>query len=202
MYEQSARWNEYYRELEPKKRLKLRNELFMLEPDDGANEYRKFLYEIRYTDPKNPKEERDLFLWHCINFPFIFRNARVFKGFARKELRGAIAELHLADAAEYGEAGERALYWEIRNTAKRYFSTTESGSYRKKLFGMMNSAESERNFQRCKDCYEMSEGVAKRLGMETELSIWVQAVEDEFICTGENAAANLEDYRKEMESKL
>ena len=37
MYEQSAKWNMYYQELNPGERKRLYEELKASEPDDGAN---------------------------------------------------------------------------------------------------------------------------------------------------------------------
>ena len=51
MFEQTAGWSEYYRELEPKRRRVLLERLCAEEPDDGANAYRRILFEARHTDP-------------------------------------------------------------------------------------------------------------------------------------------------------
>ena len=38
------------------------------EPDDGANEYRRLLFEARHIDPKSPDRVLDRMLFQCVNF--------------------------------------------------------------------------------------------------------------------------------------
>ena len=86
MYEQSAKWNTYYAEQEPGRRLKLLEELMLTQPDDGANEYRRLLFASRYEDPKTPGTYVDRFLFQCVNFVQIYKSARVFKRSAAREV--------------------------------------------------------------------------------------------------------------------
>ena len=123
MFEQSAKLNEYYRELEPAKRRAMLETLCASEPDDGANAYRRTLLDARHVDPKNPGHEVDRMLFMCVSFMQLCQSARMFKGSAIREVRRSLQELRFDQAGAYGEAGTRALYWEIRNAAARYLST-------------------------------------------------------------------------------
>lgn len=198
MYEQSARWNEYYRETDRKRRLKMRNQLFMLEPDDGANEYRKKLYECRYINPRDPEAEQDLYLWHCVNFSELGGSARLFKGRARKEILEALKQMGFSEMPEYGPEGEKALYWEIRNGVKRYFETCKDTGYRRQLFGLLSTTEEDRLRQMCKDAWNMSVGIAVHYGLEEELKLWKQAVQDQYFATDVEAAERFRKYDEEQ----
>jgi len=179
MYEQSARWNEYYRELEPERRRKLFDELTMTEPDDGANEYRLALFKARYEDEKTPGRYVDRFLFQCVNFGQVYKSARIFRKGAKREIEKTVREVMLFDGAPaYGEAGERALYWELRNAAARYFKTCTSPEYGRALFGLLKSGDVNRKERMCRDAREMSADLSERLGLARELRIWNEAVRD------------------------
>ncbi|MCR5304104.1 MAG: hypothetical protein K6E33_06025 [Lachnospiraceae bacterium] len=198
MYEQSAGWNEYYRELEPKRRKELFEKLISEDEDDGANEFRKRLFETRYTDPKNPGQEVDRFLWQCVNFIFLFKTMRIFVKSTKKEVLKAAKELCIEDAAPFGDAGTKALYWEFRNTLKRYFMTCESSSYRRKMFGLMSASDEEKTWQKCLDAWQMSRGVSLKFGVSEELALWNEAVRDEYSCQDPEALARYESYDREQ----
>ncbi|MBO7711732.1 MAG: hypothetical protein J6S83_14780 [Lachnospiraceae bacterium] len=180
MYEQSARWNEYYRELEPEARRRLFDELTMTQPDDGANEYRMALFQARYVDGKTPGKYVDRFLFQCVNFGQVFKSARLFRKSARKEVERTLDGMLFDGAAALGEAGERALYWELRNAAARYFRTCQSPDYGRSLFGLLKSGDVNRQERMCRDAREMSVDLSERLGMEKELRIWNEAVRDSY----------------------
>lgn len=82
MYEQSAKLNMYYREIDPGKRKQLLDELCMTEEDDGANEYRRHLYELRHVDRKDPAHEVDFSSGIVSTCPLFIR-ARPFLSVAR-----------------------------------------------------------------------------------------------------------------------
>jgi hypothetical protein len=192
MYEQSAKWNMFYQELEPKERQKMFAELQMTEPDDGANELRKKLMDARYKDPKDDTREVDNFLWQCLNLPYLYKRAKVMKFGVQKEVRKGLQDLCLDQAAEYGEAGEKAVYWEVRNAIKRYFSTCTGSHYRRKVFGVMAASEDEKKIQILKDAWQMSYGIAGIIGLEEEMKLYCQAVRDEYSTLDEGAAARFD----------
>ena len=192
MFEQSARWNEYYRELEPARRRVMLDELCASEPDDGANEYRRQLFEARHVDPKAPGRAVDRMLFMCVCFMQLCQSARLFRGGAIREVRRSMNELRFDLAGQYGEAGARALYWEIRNAAARYLSTCSSPSYNRRLFGLAPSREENREDRVARDIWQMTEGLSRRTGLERELALWNQAVRDAYCLTGEGAKRRLD----------
>ena len=192
MYKQSAGWSEWYRETEPGKRREMLNSLMEKEPDDGANEYRSRLFELRHGSGE--ETEKDLFLWQCVNFSQIYESSVFLKGLSRKEVRNALRQMGCEEAKQYREAGEGALYWEIRNAARRYFGTCRGSDYRRVLFGLMNSSEKDKTRNMCKDAWQMSVGVSERLGLEEEMRVWIQAVTDEYAMTDPKGLERLKEY--------
>ncbi len=180
MYEQSAAWNEYYRETEPERRSEKLPELLKTQPDDGANALRKRLYDLRHPKLKGQDGQADLLLWQCVNFIQLYATSRFLKGSARREVADSLKKAGMEEALSWGDAGEKALYWEYRNAYRRYCNTTKNPSYRKTLFGLISSSEADKKEQLRKDTWEMSEGLAQRLGMEEQLRIWIRAVNDEY----------------------
>lgn len=192
MYEQSARWNEYYRELEPQRRREMLAELIASEPDDGANAYRQRLFEARCVDPKAPGKLIDRFLFQCVNFMELYRSAKLFRRGAAKEVRRELRNMRFDEAVPLGEAGERALYWEIRNAAARYFRTCDSPGYNRALFGLVASGAVSKQDRMCRDAWQMSTGLARRVGLEDEMALWTRAVLDAYAAADPDAQARLE----------
>ena len=177
----------YYRELEPKKRKEMLPVLCSEEPDDGANGYRRFLLEKRYEDPRDPSHEVDNFLFQCVNFLQFSKTPRFFQKKARRQILQILDQLGFSKAEEYSEAGEKALYWEIRNAAARYFDSCRGAEY-KRMFGVMSSSDEQKRNQMTLDAWDMSRGTALRLGLEKELALWCRAVMDEHSVQYEKAA--------------
>lgn len=202
MYEQSAKWNAFYMETEPDKRLEMFNELCMTEPDDGANEYRKILLDKRYKNPKDPKAKVDNYLWQCINLPYLYKNTKLFTKSHIKELKKVWKDMGFDEVSEYGEVGEKALYWEVRNMARRYFGTCNDKGYGRKLFGLVSANDDERTIHMCKDAWTMSYGLADKLMQEDMMKVFNQAVKDEYCTVDDGAADRFAGYEKELaESK-
>ena len=199
MYEQSSGWNEYYRELDPSARRALLDRMQMSEPDDGANEYRIRLFQTRYVDEKKTENWVDRFLFQCVNFIQLYKSMGPFRKSARKELKKALGEMLFEDAGLYGEAGEKALYWEIRNASARYFKTCESSGYGRSLFGLLSSGEVNRMERMCRDTWEMTEGLEDKYEMAGDMKIWSRAVKDSFFASGAGAEAAY--YRYLQKSK-
>lgn len=202
MYEQDACWNVFYMELEPEKRQEMLEELVKSQPDDGANEYRKILLKRRYNDPKNPTAKVDSYLWQCVNLPFLYKNAKFFTKKNKKELHAIWKETGFDLAEKYGEAGEKALYWEIRNTMKRYFKTCTDKSYGRKIFGLVSANDEERSIRICKDAFSMSYGLAGKLEEEETMAIFNQAVKDEYSLLDDNAVGRFAEYERELALKM
>ena len=96
----------------------------------------------------------------------------------RRDVQKELAQVGYEEALSYGEAGEKALYWELRNASLRYFKTSEDPSYRKQVFGM--ASQTNTVDQLCLDAWKMSLGLSQKLGLSGELRVWNQAVRDSF----------------------
>ncbi len=81
-YMQSDLWNDYYAELEPSKRRQMFPEILEQVEDDGLGQLRKDLFDLRHTDPKDPSNEVDLFLWEIVVLP-AYKDS-MFKKLAKK----------------------------------------------------------------------------------------------------------------------
>ncbi len=180
MYEISPAWMEFYRELEPEARAEILERLLNEEPDDGSNTCRKKLFSKRYMEGNNPKPSVDRYLWQCVNFVQLYDTSRLLKKGARKELKAFLAGSGYDESMEAGMEGEKALYWEIRNAAKRFFKTCKGTEYRRSLFGLLSPGKTDQANQMTIDTWKMTEGVGRRLGMEDHLSLWTKAVLDEY----------------------
>ena len=178
---------DYYRETEPARRKEMLAQLCESLPEDGAGEYRKQLLTARHTDPARPGHEVDRMLFMCVSFIQMYKSARLFAKGTRKDVLTAMKEMGFERARDFGEAGEEALYQEIRNAAARYFKTCESASYNRRLFGLAASGEENRKNRMCRDAWQMSEGLATRTGLTEEMKIWNRGVLDAFAATGEGA---------------
>lgn len=201
MYEQSSKWNTYYMELEPERRLAILEELFMTQPDDGANEYRRLLFSRRYEEPRTPGKYVDRMLFQCANLTQIYKSSRIFKRSAKKEIKQIWEDFLFEVAGDYGEPGEKALYWEIRNASARYFKTCLSDSYGRTLFGIMKSGDLNRQEKTCRDAWEMSEGVSARLGEGERMRIWNMAVRDSYFMSDANAKDRWETFIRQVTQK-
>ena len=168
------------------------------EPDDGADAYRRLLFEKRHTDPRDPSREVDRMLFMCVNFIQLCKSARLFRKGSRKEVLESMRELGADRAADYGEAGREALYSEFRNAAVRYFKTCESASYNRRLFGLAASGDENRKERMCRDAWQMSEGLAVRTGLQAEMEVWNRAVLDAFAATGGSAREAFRAYAERM----
>ena len=196
MYEQSGRWNAFYAEMNPVRRREMMEELFTTEPDDGANRYRRFLFNVRHGDGKKKSGELDKFLFQFVNLVQIYRSSKFFRKSAKREVEKLMRELMWKDAALYGEAGERALYWEMRNAATRYLKTCESSGYNRALFGMMASGEDGRKDRICREIWQITTGLSTRTGLDEELLVWRRAVTDAYIASDSGAYERLAAYRE------
>ncbi len=180
MYEQSARWNALYSEIDPARRRRMLEELVLCEADDGANEYRMRLFNARHGERKGDKETLDRFLFQFVNLVQVYRSSRMFKKSARREVQKLLREFLWNEAPAYGEAGERALYWELRNAAMRYFKTCESPGYNRALFGLVARGEDSRQERILREVWQMTRGLAERTGLEEEMKVWCCAVIDAY----------------------
>ena len=188
MYDMNPAWSEYYRELEPDQRAMILERLLAKVPDDGSNRFRKMLFARRYLEEGSESPSVDRYLWQCVNFVQLYDSSRFFKKGSRKEVMSFLNGNGYNEAMESGPAGEKALYWEIRNAAKRYFKTCGGSDYRRAIFGLLSPGKEDQKKQMCLDTWKMSIGVGQRLDITKNLSLWKKAVLDEYEQTDPLAA--------------
>ena len=193
MYEISPAWMEFYRETEPENREAMLSRLLAEESDDGSNHYRKQLFAHRYLNGDDPKPSVDRYLWQCVNFVQLYDTSRLFKKGARREVGQFLSEDGYKEAMEGGPQGEKALYWEIRNAARRFFKTCRGNEYRRALFGLLSPGSEDQKTQMTTDTWKMTEGIGERLGIEDELSLWTKAVMDEYRITDPSAESRMNE---------
>lgn len=178
MYEIDEAWTEYFSEIEPDKR---KNILDGLMTDKGFNESYKnasVLYERRHINKKKPGAVMDKFLFNSIIFISMNRGIRIFKNGQRKDILKMLDEM--GRDISNSKLENSIMYWEMRNSAKRYFSTCNSSEYGRKFFGLVKGSDEEKEYQMLIDAWKMSIGVARRFDIEEEMKIWIDAVCDEF----------------------
>lgn len=196
MYRLSGAWYSFYSEPDPMRRRRMLKELLLSEADDGANQYRLLLFNVRYGDETKNSSELDRFLFQFVNMVQVYRSARIFRKNARREVEKLMKQLLWSDAMRYGEAGKNALYWELRSAAMRYFKTCESSGYNRGLFGMVASGDASRKDRICRDVWQMTTGLTERCGLQEELDIWNRAVTDAYYAYDGSAYERLKAYKQ------
>ena len=184
MNDRDKKWDNYYLILDPAERKKLLDELSV--EGDPADDFRRQLYRERYTDPRHPNEIRDLWLFKCVYFPGLYNKRGFLSGPLKKEMKGAVRELHLEHPETLSEVERTILYREFRNTASRYLSTCKGADYGSTFFGMKRANEENRQKTLGHEFWVMTRGLAEYAGMEEEMSLWCSALYDE-MCEQEPA---------------
>lgn len=159
------------------------------------------LYQRRHEDQKAKGQKPDRFLWNMINLVIISKSARFFAKRSRRETIEALDAMEGKTRETYPDVGEGAIYWEYRNAARRYFATTSSKGYGRKVFGIISANENDRKLRSCADAYDMSIGLMRRLGLDKEMALFTDAVRDEYACYDAAAAERLAEYAASHASK-
>lgn len=173
-------WRAFYQELEEEQRRELYQQITAEHEDDGANALRRQLMDNRYRDPKKPDKKVDKGVWEMVVMPAYMHGVVAFKASVRKQIEASLA--HLGINAETGNDPvlASAVYWEIRNIARRFYATCQSPQYGRKWFGMQESSWDEKQMRAAKDVCTMAELVPETFGMKAEMEIFSRAVVDEF----------------------
>lgn len=201
-YEYPQVFDSYYQETDPDQREKIFSGLKeQTDREEAFARAARELFDRRHTDPKRKGQRVDTFLWNMINLVIVAKSARVFARRSRRETLEALASMEGQTRETYGEEGTAALYWEYRNAARRYFATTASKGYGRKVFGIIAANEEDRKKRSCADAYEMSIGLARRLALDEEMALFSDAVRDEYSCYDAAAAERLEDYAASRKDK-
>ncbi|MGI5889000.1 MAG: DUF6553 family protein [Oscillospiraceae bacterium] len=190
MYEIDPVLRAYYEEIEPDRRKSI---FETLDPSgDPAYEYRKALLEARYEFPeKRGGIPKDNFLWICLSALDKYRDSRLVRRTV-KEMTSIWEKYGLDKAGDYGTAGKAALYWELRNTVRRYISTCSDGSYGRMLFGLVKATDEHRNARIAEDIYQMGRGFAQKYGLEDMMRVYLDAVDDEYCSEFPDGAERLD----------
>lgn len=181
MEENEVLQNNYFNELDPELRLEMLERYSEAHPQDADLALYQKLWNLRYTDPKNPRQRVDTFLWQIINLMCLYRVSRFFSKGTEKEIVAAMGTLGFSDAAAYGDAGRETLYLEFRNVARRYFGTCDHKAYGKKMLGIVNMNEQERREKMAREVWQLTEGLPGRFETGGDMALLCKAVRDEFI---------------------
>jgi len=203
MEEKEALRETYFAELDPELRRELLEKYEEANPQDADVNLFRRLWTLRYTDPKNPKQCVDTFLWQIINLICLYRVSGFFSKGTEKEIDEAMKTLGFSDAAEYGDAGREILYLEFRNAARRYFGTCDNKSYGKKLMGIVSMSENERRNKMAREVWRLTEGLSRRFETDQDMALFCKAIHDEFIdqCPdGEKLLKKQDEHRKKKRS--
>ena len=195
-YLENESWRPYYQELDEEKRWKLYEEIVNSTEDDGANALRKKLYEKRYTNPKKPGKKTDNGIWEMVVMPAQFHGVVAMKKNTQKQIRESLEKLGITEENMSTDVKKSAVYWEIRNIARRFYSTMESPRYGRKLFGMMESSWDEKQVRAAGDVWTMAELVPEKFDMKEEMELFTRAVIDEFYCVSDDAKRIYEAVRE------
>lgn len=147
--------------------------------DDGANGFRERLFNERYVAHKGT--ETDTYLIHCLMLKNLYAQRKSPLSGFKKEARKELSALHLGDAEQMTPVERKALYWEIRNTARRYLDASRSEQYGKKLMGLVSASADEKLERVVRDLWTMSRGIALSSGREKEMRPFCDALYDELI---------------------
>lgn len=166
MYELDTELAEYYRELDPKKRLELM-------PDDDTV---RAIYENRYSDHEHKgRKNVDWWLWRSICLIQLYNRGNFFRKFKAREVASIIEELMMTSPHK------NYLYHEYRNVAARYLSTCKSSGYASGFMGLRPASDEQKVIKACEDIWQMSRGIAKSSGKEQEMQTWCDALHDELM---------------------
>lgn len=177
MYHACEAWRAYYEELDTHKRHELLRELLQAAEDDGANRLREELFTKRYVTRKG--SVNDTYLIHCLMLKNLYAQRKgLFLGF-KKEVAKELAAFLPYDVAQLPEAEQSALYWEFRNTARRYLDASRSEQYGKKLMGLVSASADEKLERVVRDLWTMSRGIALSSGNEKRMRPFCDALYDE-----------------------
>ena len=175
MYELQEHLQEYFYELDPKKRLEI---LDSLQEDESTN-YLHALYHNRYSDHDNKgRKNVDWWLWQCICLHQLYNKGGFFRRFREREVNAIITELCMNDNEQSHMA---MLYYEYRNVCKRYLSTCKSSEYASSFMGFRKASDEQKVIRACEDIWQMSKGIACTAGVEDKMRLWIEAFHDELM---------------------
>lgn len=197
-YLENEEWRSFYQETDEKKRGAILEELLAKVPDDGANALRKKLYDNRYHDPKKPGKRVDRGIWEMVVMPAYMGGFLTTKKRTRAYIATSLQNLGITEETRSEAVLTSAVYWEIRNIAKRFYKSCESPRYGRKFFGITESSWEEKQVRCGRDVWIMAEVVADKFDMKREMKVFSDAVIDEFYRVSEQSEEIYKDIRVKM----
>lgn len=181
MYEIDGRWEAYFAEIDPKKRLECLDA--MEDQADGMMDFCRTLYRERYVDPRKKDRPVDNWLYKFVYFPGMYsRCGRKFgRGGLEREMRRSLKELHLEDPDALSEMERTVLYHEFRNAARRYLDTCRDPGYASRLMKLKPSTREEREELAMHEIWQICSGVPNALHVEKQMEIWREALYAELL---------------------
>ncbi len=173
-------WSEFYSEVDPAKRREILEKITEEAEDDGANELRASLLKTRHLPPKNAVRDVDNGIWHMIVVPSNLKLQYRLTPGTKGEIKKSMRELGVEAVDKNDPVAVSAVYWEIRNIAKRYFTTCNGPKYARKYFGILQSSDEEKLKKTAEDVWACAEGVPEHYGLVDEMRIFSDAVRDAF----------------------
>lgn len=195
-YIKNPKWEEYYSELNRDERSSILNKLTGEGPDDGADSLRKELFSWRYTDPKKPGKPVDNGVWEMIIMPAYLRGFISFRGRVRRDIQKSLINLRITSENLSNPVLASAVYWELRNIAKRFYDACDSPKYARKFFGLTESSWEEKLLNMARDVWKMSEGVPERFGLVSEMELFSDAMKDEFFSISREAKQSYREIKE------
>lgn len=179
-YMENSIWEAFYKELDPEKRRQLYEEACAAGEDDGANALRLELMETRYHDPKKPGKRVDRGVWSMVLMPAFVHGVFLRREATKQQIRDNLAIVGINEKNMADPVLQSAVYWEIRNIARRFYATCESPQYGRKLFGLKDATWEEKQLRCANDVWIMGVQVARTFEMEDEIRVFCDAVIDQF----------------------
>ena len=170
---------EYYLETDPDKRKEIFDRLSDL-GDDGANALRRTLFDNRHTDPKHPGRPVDRGLWEIMLMPINDKALYRILPWTAKSIMKSMSVLGIDESITDDDMSISAVYWEIRNAARRYYENCKGSRYARKWFGIASASEDEQLERTASDVYIMAEVIPEKYKLVEEMRIFSDAVRDEF----------------------
>ena len=187
MYNLPENLKKYYAELNPSARLEILEQL----PENEEKNFLRTLYNERYSDHEHKgRKNVDWWLWRCICLIQLYNRGGFFKNFLRNETEKISRELFFTDNYE---THRKFFYHEYRNTARRYLSTCDSPNYASSFMGFHRASDEQKIRRACKEIWEMSAGIARKVNALEKFSLWCEALRDEL---SEYAPICREEYNK------
>ena len=196
-YIKNEDWEEFYETVDPTKRREIMEKILEEAEDDGANDLRKKLFEMRHKPPKNAVRDVDNGIWHMIVVPSNMKLQYKLTPGTKSEIKKSMREMGVEDVDTSDPVAVSAVYWEIRNTAKRYFTTCNGPKYARKLFGIMQSNEEEKLRKTAEDVWACAIGVPQHYKLAEEMRIFSDAVRDAFFDYYEDGESVFDDVAAE-----